>query len=269
MSTINTFTSGDSGSSIMGDLNTNFSNLNTDKIEDDSTDTLTNKTIDVDSNTVSNIETDNLKSSAKTGSDSKVVTGTAGADDTIATWNADGDLVTESISSTTTAPTSSSDDTTIPTSAATHTAINTALTGQNEIFIYPSLNSASSTLNPFNQGVGNWYTANADASDAVFFHFRVPSNFSSLTSLKVVMIPDTTETIDYSLQSDYGSVNEDYDNHSESDSNVQPSVTSGKITEVDASTVFTSMAGSDYCALEFDSNTNDLRVIGLYFKYAV
>lgn len=54
---------------------------------------LTTKTIDVDSNTVSNIEVDNFKSSALTGSDAKVVTGTAGTNNYTAKWNTDGDLV--------------------------------------------------------------------------------------------------------------------------------------------------------------------------------
>ena len=53
--------------------------------------TLTNKTIDGDLNTISDIATASLKS--VTGSDTSVVTGTAGTDGYVAKWNADGDLV--------------------------------------------------------------------------------------------------------------------------------------------------------------------------------
>jgi len=53
--------------------------------------TLTNKTLDGDDNTLSDIATSALKS--VTGSDAAVVTGTAGTTDYVAKWNADGDLV--------------------------------------------------------------------------------------------------------------------------------------------------------------------------------
>jgi hypothetical protein len=53
--------------------------------------TLTNKTIDGDDNTLSDIGTASLKS--VTGSDTAVVTGTAGTADYVAKWNVDGDLV--------------------------------------------------------------------------------------------------------------------------------------------------------------------------------
>lgn len=53
--------------------------------------TLTNKTIDGDLNTISDIATASLKT--KTGADAAVVTGTAGTNGYVATWNGDGDLV--------------------------------------------------------------------------------------------------------------------------------------------------------------------------------
>lgn len=58
-----------------------------------STSTLTNKTIDVDNNTLSNIEVDNIKASSLTGLDTTLITGTAGTASDLAIWNADGDLV--------------------------------------------------------------------------------------------------------------------------------------------------------------------------------
>ena len=60
-----------------------------------STDTLTNKTFDANGtgNSISNIETADLASGAKTGIDTKVVTGTHTAADKLLKWNADGDAV--------------------------------------------------------------------------------------------------------------------------------------------------------------------------------
>ena len=53
--------------------------------------TLTNKTIDGDLNTLSDIGTNSLKT--RTGEDNTVVTGTAGTSGTLAQWDANGDLV--------------------------------------------------------------------------------------------------------------------------------------------------------------------------------
>ena len=57
----------------------------------DSTTTLTNKTIDGDDNTLSDIATTSLKT--RSGSDGTVITGTAGTASDLSTWNADGDIV--------------------------------------------------------------------------------------------------------------------------------------------------------------------------------
>jgi hypothetical protein len=66
-----------------------------DVVTGSSTDTFTNKTFDANAtgNSLSNVEVADLASSAKTGSDTKVVTGTAGTSGDLAQWNADGDLV--------------------------------------------------------------------------------------------------------------------------------------------------------------------------------
>ncbi len=57
------------------------------------TQTLTNKTIDGDDNTVQDLPYSSIKSTSRTGSDVKLVTGTKGIADDLAVWNSDGDLV--------------------------------------------------------------------------------------------------------------------------------------------------------------------------------
>lgn len=66
MATITTIQSSDVISTSRGTINTNFSNLNTDKIEADSVDTLTNKTFDADGtgNSITNIENADIKAAA-------------------------------------------------------------------------------------------------------------------------------------------------------------------------------------------------------------
>ena len=60
-------------------------------VTSDGIQTLTNKTMDGDLNTLSDIGTNSLKT--RTGEDNSVVTGTAGTASTLAKWDANGDLV--------------------------------------------------------------------------------------------------------------------------------------------------------------------------------
>lgn len=55
--------------------------------------TLTNKTINSDNNTISNLTTSQFKTTAKSGNDSTFITGTKGTAGNLAQWNSDGDLV--------------------------------------------------------------------------------------------------------------------------------------------------------------------------------
>ena len=57
------------------------------------TQTLTNKTIDGDDNTLQDIPYSAIKSTSRSGDDVTLVTGTAGTDGNTAIWNADGDIV--------------------------------------------------------------------------------------------------------------------------------------------------------------------------------
>jgi hypothetical protein len=59
------------------------------------TDTLTNKTFDANGtgNSLSNVETADIASGSKSGSDTTLVTGTKGTNGQVGEWNADGDLV--------------------------------------------------------------------------------------------------------------------------------------------------------------------------------
>lgn len=66
-----------------------------DVVTPSSTDTFTNKTFDANGtgNTLSNVETGDFASSALTGADTQVVTGTSGTSGNFLEWNADGDAI--------------------------------------------------------------------------------------------------------------------------------------------------------------------------------
>lgn len=76
---------------LLNNINTAVSDVTSEFVKVDATQTLTNKTIDGDNNTLSDIATASLK--ARTGQDTNVATGTAGTNGNFASWNADGDLV--------------------------------------------------------------------------------------------------------------------------------------------------------------------------------
>lgn len=110
-------------------LNANFGALNTDKIEAADTQTLTNKTIDADNNTLSNIEVDNIKSSSKSGDDTTLITGTAGSADNLAKFNADGDLVDAGVAVLDEDSMASNSSSAVPTQQSTKAYVDSAIAG--------------------------------------------------------------------------------------------------------------------------------------------
>lgn len=81
-------------------INQNFNNLNTDKLEAGSTETLTNKTINAENNTVTELTTESIKTTSKTGQGTKLVTGTNGTDGFIAKWDVNGNAIGSSVTET-------------------------------------------------------------------------------------------------------------------------------------------------------------------------
>lgn len=92
MATITEILAADKVGDSRADINTNFSNLNTDKIEADSTDTLTNKTIDANGtgNAISNIDVADLSD----GTDGELITWGADAAPTTVAVGTSGQVLT-------------------------------------------------------------------------------------------------------------------------------------------------------------------------------
>lgn len=270
MATITTLASGDSGSVSLGVINTNFDNLNTDKIEATQTVALTNKTIDGDLNTVQDLPYTAIKSTARTGLDVKIVTGTAGDTDELVKWNADGDVVSTDITTTTTAPTSSSTDLTIPTSQAVYEAILEKLTVK-QLYV-PCIKSADTA--PYTpSALAAFAFAQLDSAEVGYFSFHCPADFVSLTSVELVMIPDATENVSITtITTNIGADGENYNNHIGTVSSPTLAVTADKVTKwrIDnlTGTPFASMMANDMVGVSITSGTTMLRVIGLLVKYS-
>lgn len=80
---------------LLNSMNVAVADATSEYVRLTATQTLTNKTMDGDNNTFSDIGTGSLKT--KTGADANVVTGTAGTTGNLSMWNDDGDLITAAI----------------------------------------------------------------------------------------------------------------------------------------------------------------------------
>lgn len=100
MSTITTLNGPDNIGASRATINTNFANLNTDKLEDDTTATLTNKTFDAagTGNVLSNVAVSHLAASAVTGNATKLLTtAAAGTNGNLVSWDANGNAADSSV----------------------------------------------------------------------------------------------------------------------------------------------------------------------------
>ena len=99
------------------------------------------------------------------------------------------------------------------------------------------------------------------------FNFHIPADFTSISEAVIVVLPDTTETIQWDLDISQIAVGEDPDSVI-STTNDTASVTADQLTELDISGSFLSLAADDYVGIEFVSNTTNIRIVGLRFKYS-
>jgi hypothetical protein len=114
---------------------------------------------------------------------------------------------------------------------------------------------------------GDWSVYRVGAAYTAAFHFSVGDDFEALTRLVLLIIPDTSETIQFDLDSDYGAEGEDYNQHSESLVNQTLAVIDDDLTLIDVSGVFTDLAAGDFCALNFGSDTDYIRIAGMLLEY--
>lgn len=245
MSTITDLESTTSGSSSMGIINANFDNLNTDKVEAADVRTFTNKTIDADLNTITDLTPTNIKTGNKTGLDTNIVTGTKGAANEIAMWNADGDLVTSGYTP-------------------------SGLISSRQIFVPCLKDSDTSPYTP--AVIGPFAFAQLDSAEIGYFNFHVPADFTTLTSAELVMIPDATETLTMT-QCTVNTIAEGevYTGTAVSTGSQTKSVTVSLMTKWRLDTLtnspFSGMVAGDTVGVAITSGTTLFRVLGLLIKY--
>ena len=118
-----------------------------------------------------------------------------------------------------------------------------------------------------NTTVGYYAAFAADSADDYGFNFPVPSDFGSLVSAVLLMIPDATETIQWDIYTTVAAAGEDFEADERQSLNVQQAVTAEKLTEIDISGVLTGIAAEDYVGVIFTSNTSTEFVCEFRFTY--
>ena len=115
--------------------------------------------------------------------------------------------------------------------------------------------------------VGNWDIVSIGTSQSVHFAFQVPEDFEVLDAVTVVIIPDASETIQWDILVSVAANGEAYNNDDRSALNETLAVTINNITELDISGVLTGLAAGDYVAVDFQSDTANIRVVGCEFDF--
>lgn len=262
----------DSPSTSIGDINANFTELYTNKIEATQTVALTNKTIDADLNTITDLTPTNIKTGNKTGLDTFVVTGTKGDADELAKWNSDGDLVSTDVSITTSQPSSTSLDTTIPTSKAVYDYMS-AQVDVKQVYVPALYNNAAATQNPNSSLLSPFPYTSINATQTIYFNFAVPENYSALVSAELIMIPDATETLTFTdVTVNTIADGQVYTGTTVSTGSFTQAVTVNTMTFVELSTrtnlPFTDMVAGDIVGVSVQSGTTLMRILGLLIKYS-
>ena len=90
--------------------------------------------------------------------------------------------------------------------------------------------------------------------------FYIPTEFTSVISAYLLIIPDATGNIRWSATTTWGEIcnNEDYDTHTDSIAETTTGVTIDKIECLDISAALTGLAANDLVGLEFIRHADDI-----------
>lgn len=114
------------------------------------------------------------------------------------------------------------------------------------------------------------YSLNSTVDTAVMT-FRIPNDYASLTSVKVIIIPVATGTFDWTAATVFGASGEAYNVHTDSTTADGTVSTNAQLLELDISAAFTGIATNDIITLTFRcdalATTTALNILGLDVKY--
>ncbi len=120
---------------------------------------------------------------------------------------------------------------------------------------------------PSTTGVGDWQVRLVGSAAEIFFTFMVPHDFTSLTSADVLVLPDATETLQWDQDVSVSASGETHDNDARQALNETLAVTVNVLAECDVSASMTGLAAGDYVGLRFQSDTDNIKTLGLRVRY--
>ena len=132
---------------------------------------------------------------------------------------------------------------------------------EKELFIQPVNRDAGPNF------IGNWHLAIMSSTESIGFNFFLPPDFISLTSAKIIMIPDATETIQWDISASVSAIGENHNIDDRTSLNQTQSVTINDLTELDILGILGNLTANDYIGIRFESDINSILAIGLRIRY--
>ena len=110
------------------------------------------------------------------------------------------------------------------------------------------------------------------AGGKAYCTFRIPSDFTSLTSAKIALIPTATGNFDWTTLVHFGASGQDTETHTDTQTADAQACTDDQLLELDITASFTGIAVDDIVGvgITFDAmaTTTDIYVLGLNIKYS-
>lgn len=131
-----------------------------------------------------------------------------------------------------------------------------------EIESYPIRSTGSSA------STDDWPVTEISMSQECEFVFHVPSDFQSVVSFVILVIPDTTETIQWDITVSKSATGELSTADQDTVLNESQAVTVDELEElVVNSSTYSTLSAGDWVSVHFQSDTTDIRVVKCRFEY--
>lgn len=122
-----------------------------------------------------------------------------------------------------------------------------------------------------NYAKGKHPAKNMVALDKAYFGFIVPRKLAEFKECTIRFIPNTTGSINYTVNLSYGGVGDSHNLNSKTVSVTGEVVTDAEITEIDITDLFTDQDPDDQIGCEFVldalTTTTSIDILNLYIKY--
>ena len=136
-----------------------------------------------------------------------------------------------------------------------------------EFYVYVAASGTVAIAFPYDAQTGGFSVATLGNTEEATFLFAIPADFTTLIEAIILSIPDTSETIQFDIDTSYGASGEASDANTETETDTMLGVTIALLTEIDASGVLSGIAANDYVGMEFDSDTGNIRLVALRIRY--